>query len=121
MYNVDAETYDISLSKGDTMALKIVTQTDYEFAENDRAIFTIKNSAGAIVKEVICEIDENNEFTVEFLNQDTDSLDVGRYTWDVRYVINPYYNSEGRITDGDQVITPNLPMNFTLLSVVGEV
>lgn len=62
-----------------------------------------------------------NDFTVTFLNADTDTLSPGGYTWDVRYVINPYYDEEGKIVDGDQVITPNSPMSMNLLTVVGDI
>lgn len=120
MFSVDTTTNEISLSKGDTGAIKFTTQSDYTFLSTDRALFTIKSTTGAIIKEVATPIIDN-EFTIEFANGDTDSIDVGRYTWDVRYIINPYYDSDGRIVDGDQVITPNLPMNFVILSVVGEV
>jgi len=124
MFNVDGTT--ISLSRGDTGAIKITatatrkdTGAAYTFGENDRALFTIKNSAGQIVLEKICEM-ENNIFAVAFHNADTDKLDVGGYSWDVRYVINPYYDEAGKIVDGDQVITPKTPMNMNLLSVVGD-
>ena len=63
----------------------------------------------------------DNSFVVYFLNADTDSLAPGAFSWDVRYIIHPYYDSEGKIIDGDQVITPKTPMNMTLLTVVGDV
>ena len=64
---------------------------------------------------------ESNTFTVYFLNADTDSIAPGVYSWDVRYIIHPYYDDAGRIVDGDQVLTPNAPMNLNLLTVVGDV
>ena len=120
------EGYTITLSRGDTGAMKVsATATlngePFTFGENDRAIFSIKNGQGEVVKEKIAQM-ENNSFMVYFLNADTDSLTPGQgYTWDVRYIINPYYNAEGKIIDGDQVITPKAPMNMTLLTVVGDV
>lgn len=62
-----------------------------------------------------------NMFTVTFYNADTDKIAPGGYSWDVRYVINPYYDDDGNIVDGDQVITPNTPMQVQLLTVVGEI
>lgn len=118
MFNVNG--YDITLSKGDTGAILITTTTTYTFDENDRAVFTLKDGSGAIVKEVIAGL-TNGAFTVEFYNQDTDTLASGNYSWDVRYVIHPYYDDAGRIINGDQVITPRQPMSLTLLNVVGEV
>ena len=126
MFNVEGNT--ISISRGDTGAVRFVADVrvvgsdeQYTFDENDRAVFTIKNEDGVVVNEKIAEM-ENNAFTVVFYNRDTDRLptNVG-YTWDVRYVINPYYDVTGRITDGDQVITPELPMTMRVLNVVGEI
>ena len=57
----------------------------------------------------------------DFANAETDYLAPGSYTYDVRYVINPYYDSEGKIVDGDQVITPKTPRTVILLSTVGQI
>ena len=64
---------------------------------------------------------KKNEFVVVFFNSDTDTLQPGNFSWDVRYVINPYYDEYGNLVDGDQVITPNVPMGMQLLTVVGEI
>lgn len=126
MFNVEGTT--ISISRGDTGAVRFRADvliggeggTAYTFDENDRAIFTIKNGNGEIVKEKITAM-EDNVFTVVFYNADTDALSENTsYTWDVRYVINPYWEN-GRIVDGDQVLTPELPMSMRLLNVVGEI
>ena len=119
MFSVDG--YTISLSRGDTGAIKIQTETDYTFASEDRALFSVKNSLGEVVRQQIYEIDSYKAFIVNFANADTDYLPVGSYSWDVRYVINPYYDSTGKIIDGDQVITPEPPMEMQLLQVVGEI
>lgn len=122
MFNVNTTNYSISMSKGDTGTIQINTVTEYTFAAEDRAVFTVKNSSGEIVKEVISELTENGgTFTVSFLNDDTDHLATGAYSWDIRYVLHPYYDSAGKIVNGDQVITPMLPMTLNLLNVVGEV
>lgn len=119
------EGYNIILSRGDTGAMKVkATATlngeSFTFGEDDRALFSIKNGQGEIVKEKVAEL-VNNEFTVYFLNADTDSLSPTNYSWDVRYIIHPYYDANGRIIDGDQVITPKEPMSMNLLTVVGDV
>ena len=115
------EGYTITLSRGDTGAIKFTAYTDYTFAAEDRALFSIKNAIGEVVKQAAFELDENNSFTVSFFNADTDNLSAGSYSWDVRYIIHPYYDAEGRIIDGDQVITPRQPMDMQILQVVGEV
>ena len=123
MFNV--EGYTITLSRGDTGALRITATATldgqpFTFGEDDRALFSIKNGQGEIVKEKVAAM-ENNSFVVYFLNADTESLSPSNYQWDVRYVIHPYYDSEGRIIDGDQVITPKTPQIMTILTVVGDI
>lgn len=119
-----ADGYTISLSRGDTGAIKIKAVATkngepFTFGSDDRALFSIKNAQGEILKEKVAEL-TNNEFTVYFLNSDTDKLSPGSYSWDVRYVINPYYQN-GRIVDGDQVITPKEPLSINILTVVGDI
>lgn len=125
MFKVEGTT--ITISKGDTGALKITanatirgSEEPYQFGPDDRALFTIKSGNGQIVKQQAYAMSEN-VFYVHFLNSDTDQFAAGGYTWDVRYVINPYYDGRGNIVDGDQVLTPNMPMNANILSVVGEI
>lgn len=113
------EGMHISLSVGDTGAVKI-TETGHTFTSGDKAIFTVRGGDGTAVIEEPHDIEADGSFVQYFLNNDTDRFAPGNYTWDVRYVINPYYEGE-RITSGDQVITPFLPQPFTLLSVVGRV
>ena len=118
MFSVDG--YTITLSRGDTGAIKVIADTDYTFAAEDRALFSVKNGVGDVVKQQAFEL-ENGAFTVTIFNSDTDSLAPGNYSWDVRYVLNPYYDDNGNIVDGDQVLTPHLPMEFIILPVVGEI
>lgn len=123
MFNVQDNV--ITLSRGDTGALKVrATATldgePFTFGTDDRALFSIKNANGEITMQKVCEMTDN-AFIVYFLNADTDTLAPGAFSWDVRYIIHPYYDENGRIVDGDQVITPKTPMNMTLLTVVGDV
>ena len=117
----DVEGYVINLSRGDTGAIKFTADTTYTFTSDDRALFSIKNAVGEVVKQQAFELDANKAFVVPFYNADTDNLAAGIYSWDVRYIIHPYYDASGKIVDGDQVITPRQPMTLNLLQVVGEV
>lgn len=119
MFRVNTETNTIELSRGDTGALKLRV-SGYTFGSEDRALFSIKNGSGTVVKQRAYAM-ENNEFTVTFFNADTDTLPPGTYSWDVRYVVHPYYDESGNIVDGNQVLTPNLPMQCNLLTVVGDI
>lgn len=124
MFYVDGTT--INLSRGDTGSVTIGTD-GYDFDAEDRALFTLKNSLGELIMENQYEL-ENGQFTIQFRNADTDSLPVGMYSWDVRFILNPLYDSERRtlsgqpkIIDGDQVITPDAPMSLNILGTIGEV
>ena len=119
MFGVDG--YTITLSRGDTGAIKFTANTPHTFEAEDRALFSIKNAVGEIVKQSVFELDENKAFVVTFFNTDTDTLPAGAFQWDVRYIIHPYYDAAGNIVNGDQVITPRQPMEMQLLQVVGEV
>ena len=117
MFNVVGT--QIELSRGDTGAIDF-TATGYTFGTDDRALFSVKDRNGTVVKQQAYAM-TNNAFTVTFYNADTDALPAGNYTWDVRYVINPLYDDNDYIVDGDQVITPMLPQPLRLLIVFGEI
>lgn len=93
----EVEGTHISLSRGDTGAIRFTmnakyrgTETPYTFGERDRAVFTMKGGNG-IVKQRSYQMD-NNGFLLVFFNQDTDQFAAGEYNWDVRCIINPYYD-----------------------------
>lgn len=124
MFSVDEATGNIQLSVGDTASFSI-TAVGYTFEEEDRALFTVKDPSGEVVLERAYPLAEeepgNGIFIVQLANADTDYLQPGGYSWDVRYVLHPYYDEAGRIVSGDQVITPKAALTLTLLPVVGEV
>lgn len=106
---------EITISKGDTGAIRCRanakrrdTGEPYVFSERDRALFSIKYS-NQIVKQKSYPI-VDSKFTVVFFNADTDQLIAGGgYSWDVRYVINPYYDENppaGPWVDYDELTFP---------------
>lgn len=118
MFEVDG--FKITMSRGDTGSV-VIKATGHTFAEEDRALFTVKSPNGTVVKQGAYPISSGGTFTVYFLNAETDYLAPGKYTYDVRYVIGPIYDEEGNIVDGDQVITPKLPQPMILLDTVGNI
>lgn len=132
MFMVDANTGMIEMNVGDTGAFEIAGErTDgVDFTADDRAVLTVKNAAGAIVIERIYPLadDElgNGVALVQLHNNDTDSLEPGIYTWEVRFVVHPYYDAAGRIVNGDIVRTPGIdgqgnPMPMTLKAVQADI
>lgn len=110
---------NITLPIGDTFSFNVVA-SGYDFSATDRALFTIKGSDGSIIFQNAYQM-ANNQFRVDLHNSDTDSLSAGNYQYDVRYVVNPVYDENGAIVDGDVVNTPSRPKTLTLLSVVGNI
>lgn len=97
MFSIDGTS--ITLSRGDTGAFWLkcsATRRDtgaaYTFGERDRALFTVK-SGNVVLKQMSYPI-VDNQFLVVFYNQDTDTMNAGTYNWDVRYLINPYYEDD---------------------------
>ena len=117
MFSVSGTT--ITMSRGDTGAV-VISSTGHTFNAEDRALFSVKNPRGTTIISRVFELTDG-AFTMNFLNADTDTQSPGSYTWDVRYVIHPYYDENENIIDGDQVITPNTPMKLELLGTVGDV
>lgn len=46
---------------------------------------------------------ENGMVTIRFENQDTKDFPLGEFYWDIKIYVNPRYNSEGLLIDGDEV------------------
>ena len=117
MFMVDGTR--IIMSRGDTGSIDF-TAGGYDFGTDDRAVFSVKNGHGQVVKQNAYAM-EDGAFTATFLNADTEDLPAGEYTWDVRYVIEPQYDDDDNIVDGTQVITPMEPQPMTLLDTVGRI
>ena len=119
MFVVDPERKTITLNRGDTGEVTI-TITGYTYGTDDRALFTVKDGSGAVQMQRIYEFTDN-AFVIEFANADTDFLSPGIYYWDVRCVIDPQYDGQGNIVDGDEVATPGSPYQLIILSTVGQI
>ena len=117
MFNTDGQG-NITISRGDTGSITIrVGVKGGSVTADDRAVFTIKKADGAVVKEEYHAFD-SGAFDIHFSNNDTESMAVGSYSWDLRFVINPVWQ-DNRIVNGDQVITPEAPKTLTITIVVG--
>jgi hypothetical protein len=133
MFDINYTTGAITLNRGDTGSFLLEAHRDdqVDWTEDDRAVFTVRNGAGDIVigREYRLDDDEglgNGIVLIEFHNSDTDELPAGAYSWEVRYVVNVYRDSDGAIVDGDIVRTPGMdgkgnPMSMTLNSVLKDI
>lgn len=121
MFSISEEK-EIRISLGDTMKLG-VQLAGVPLTADDRVIFTIKQSANpdspVLVEKVYTP--DHDRIVVQLLNEESEKIGIGRYRWDLRIVIEPIYNSKGKITDGRRVITPFEPAIFRITGVVGNV
>lgn len=108
MIVVDDKT--IKLSKGDTLYLGISFNGDVP-SDDTIAIFSIKQNSRnpeSIIEKTHYIDDGKIDIILE--SEDTNSLDVGNYIWDVRL----------KYSNGD-VFTPFKPALFQLMEAVGNV
>lgn len=118
MMNLNYETMEIEMHKGDTGTVDYQLGGD-ALASSDRVLWTMADKNGNPVKqEIITPVD--GAFTVTFANSDTDALEAGDYPYDIRVINNPTLVN-GKITDGDGVSTPMNASRVKLLKVVGNV
>lgn len=87
----------------------------------DRGILTIKteDETEVIVEKVA--IPDENIVRFPFVHEDTENWEEGTYTWDVRFITNAKFDSEGKIYTGEQVATPMKPGILEVMKAVGEV
>lgn len=121
MFVIDAATGAITMHQGDTGAFlgKAAREDGVDFVDGDVALYTVRNSAGEnlIEREYDLADDEglgNGRFFVVFHNSDTDDPDLwpaGVYQTEVRIVVNPYRDENGKVIDGDIVRVPENGQN----------
>lgn len=127
MFRVDEETGHVTMNVGDTGAWFVDAERDdgVPFTADDRAVFTVKNGSGTIVLEREYGLADaglgNGTIHIQMSNNDTDDWPAGAYTYEIRYVVNPYRES-GDIRSGDIVDTPGIdgdgdPIQMTLKAV----
>lgn len=129
MFIVNEDNGSVTMNVGDTGAWFVQGERDdgEPFTEDDRAVFTVKDASDTIVLERIYRLDDdeglgNGVIFIVLYNDDTDDWAPGSYTYEIRYVINPYYNDKGEIVSGDIVDTPGIdgsgdPIHMTLKAV----
>jgi len=119
MFKINTETGAITMHKGDTGSF-LIRGKKATFGAADRAVFTVRDSSGTIVKEQTSAL-ADGAFRVIFLNSDTDGLATGTYKWDVRYAWNPVYDDDNKVIDGYPIYTPRDGMTLEIRPVVGEI
>lgn len=121
----DVSGTQITITAGDTGLLTLSVRTGdglYVPGENDRAVFTVREQAGArAALEKVLVPDGEGRVRIALTNADTERLRAGSYLWDVRYALDAELDAKGNVTGGREVITPLPPSPFVVMKAVGDV
>lgn len=88
------------IPKGDTGSFSIPALENVP-KENTIAIFSIFNNDEVIYSQTQIVDQDTVTFTLE--HEDTVGLKLGVYSWDIKVYVNPRYNENNLLIDGDQV------------------
>lgn len=98
-FQVDLETMDIKMNRGDTGSFKVGSsrESGTAWTEDDRMLFTVKNAQGEIMIQRIYRLDDqyglgNGKVLIEFHNNDTDTWDPGQYSTELRFDVAPIWD-----------------------------
>lgn len=98
-FNLDKTTLDMSLYRGDTASFWIhaVKRSGDDWTDDDRMKFTVISPSGNIVMERHYRLDDqwskgDGYALIEFHNADTDTLDPGQYTLEIRFYIDAIWD-----------------------------
>ena len=106
----------IAITRGDTGCFRY---TPSQAVENAVAVFSVKTVFAR--DDVITKLFEQNDdgtFTVMLNSSDT-SMPSGAYIYDVRYLVNPEYET-GNIIGAEEILTPDDPGVFLILDTVTD-
>ena len=140
MFNVNDTGTAITMHAGDTGAFKVkATRTSgTAWTEDDRMLFTVRNSSGEIVMQRFYRLDDdeglgNGVVEIQFHNNDTDTWPAGAYTTERRYDVNALWDGTApdgmcvnaltagvRMLDGDVVRTV-VQGTLTIQGVYGDI
>lgn len=110
MFQIDHDTGVIVMHAGDTGAYKVraVRQSGAAWTENDRMVFTIRNSSGVVMLQRYYRLDTeagNGVAIIQFHNADTDEWSAGTYQTERRYVVGAVWNGTAQTGDCVNALT----------------
>lgn len=139
-FQFDKNTGDIKMNRGDTGSFWVSAsrKSGDAWTEDDRMLFTIRNSTGEIMMQRFYRLDDqwgqgDGIVLIEFHNDDTDQWDPGQYSVERRYDVNPRWDGTApagrcvdaltagvRMIEGDIVRTV-CQSSLTIDGILGEV
>ena len=142
MFRIETDSMAITMHRGDTGAFIVsaARASGADWTENDRMIFSVSGPGGLKVKRYY-RLDEDRtsvdldpgKVLIEFHNDDTDKWEIGTYSTELRFVIDPVWDgtaptddmvnaitSDAHIIEGSGVRTV-IQSSLTLNGIIGEV
>ena len=143
MFDINRETMDITMHRGDTGAFKVhaARESGAAWTEYDRMIFTVTDMNGLVRMQRYYRLDTGRVVDfgdgvaeIEFHNDDTDKWSPGQYTTELRFVVLPVWDDANipeddvvdvhadtpRIIEGG-VVRTKIQATITLRGVLAEV
>lgn len=108
----------LKITQGDTGELEVVP-TGASFGENDRVLLTITDREKQKILHKIAAF-ANGVATFTFANADTANVPEGEYLWELRFVKSATI-TDGEITAGNEIMTPNEAMPLRILDALGDI
>lgn len=112
MIDVNVNSFDIEISRGDCASFCIEFTGEDVPNDGEPVVFTVKKTENyetpLIKKELFVK---DGEIYIDFYNLDTQNLPFGDYVWDIRF---PDLLGTG------EPFTPMKPAKFTIAKVVGN-
>ena len=116
MFNVNLDTMEIQMHRGDTGSFKVAATrgSETEWTSADRMLMTVRNQAGEIVMQRIYRLDDrwglgNGKVLIEFHNDDTDTWDAGQYPVELRFDVSPIWNGTAPMGRCVNALSPGTP------------
>lgn len=143
MFNINYETMEIDMHRGDTGAFKVAATkaSGAAWGEHDRMMFTVSAADGTDKIRRLYRLDDSRTETdlgngvvqIEFHNDDTDTWPTGVYTTELRFIGDAVWNgdeltsdcvndllTDSHIIEGALVRTP-LQSTLNIRNIIGEV
>jgi len=143
MFNINHETMEIDMHRGDTGAFKVAAtkESGQPWGEHDRMMFTVSAADGTDKIRRLYRLDDSRTETdlgngvvqIEFHNDDTDTWPTGIYTTELRFIGDAVWDGEeltsdcvndlltdSHIIEGALVRTP-LQSTLNIRNIIGEV
>lgn len=117
MFNVDLETMEIKMHRGDTGSFKVASERESGTAwtEDDRMIFTVRDAQGQVVLQRYYRLDDQYDLgdgvvLIEFHNDDTDKWANGIYNTELRFDVDPIWDGEAPVARCVDALTAGVRM-----------